>query len=155
MRTIIRELKAARYKDCFVLLRSLFEYHFFFVLMVNGKKYRATEEYHIVPKSSSSVKEARDKTFDKWQFQKTSGKLDPKIKAINKGQKDDVIFVTVETEGLYEQKDVEKKGPVIPMYYFVFDQYDPDIKFLSELSTLPKHGPGFEGLVETQRRLYN
>jgi len=155
MRTIIRDLKAAAYKDCFILLRSLFEYHFFLLLMINGKKYRTTYEYHIVPQTSSTVKEARDKTLEKWQIEKTSGKMDQKFKEISKGHKDDVIHVTIETEGLYEQKDIEKKNEPIPMYYFAFDEYDPDVRFLSELTTLPKHGPGFQGLVEHQKRLYN
>lgn len=155
IRTIIQDVKTAKYKDCFILLRSILEHYFFLVLMIKGTKYRATYEYHIEPQTSPSAREARDKTFDKWESDRKSGKLDPKFKAINKGHKDDIIHVTIETEGLYEQKDKEKKGDVVPMYYFAFDEYDPDVRFLAELSTLPKVGPGFQKAVEHQKHLYN
>ncbi len=155
IRTIVQNLKAAKYKDCYILLRSVFEYYFVLLLMIKGKRYRETRDYNIIPETSSNTREARDKTCEKWVLDGKSGKLDPIIKAINKGHKDDVIHVTIETEGLYERKDVEKKGEPIPMYYFVFDEYDPDVKFLAELPTLYKPGREFEKVVERHKHLYS
>jgi hypothetical protein len=154
IRTIVQNLKVAKYKDCYILLRSVLEYYFVLLLMIRGRRYRETRDYHVIA-DASTVREARDKTFEKWESDRKFGKLNPIVKAINKGHKDDVIHVTIETEGLYEEKDVEKKGAPIPMYYFVFDQYDPDVNFLAELPTLYKPGHEFTKIVERHKRLYS
>lgn len=54
------------YKECFILLRTVLEKFLFFWLMLEGTKYRWTEEYEIHPITSKSSQEARDATLEKW-----------------------------------------------------------------------------------------
>jgi len=148
-----------RQKDCFVLLRSVFESSFFLMLMMHGKRFRERRRYQVVPNEGQNPRDARDATLEKW---KESRRLDDprysKVVDIDRGKKEDIIRVTLEDEGLYDVEDKERKGDVVSRYYFAFEQYDPEAKFVSHLphvsaeesySELSRHQ------LITQRELYN
>ena len=40
IRSTLQLLRSFKYKDCFTLLHTVFEYYFLLVLMIKGKKYR-------------------------------------------------------------------------------------------------------------------
>lgn len=156
LRSVLLLLQQLKYKDAFILLRSILEYYFFLVLMIKGARYRETQEYRVIPSTRRQLREERDATYEKWvNIWKSNKSARPEILAIEKGKAEDVILVRVELKGLYERTDVEKKGEVIPKFYFVFDQYDPYVNFLGTLPTLFRRGPSFEKVIEKHRHLYS
>ena len=62
IRSILVLAKLRKYRDCFIILRTVFEYYFLLLLMIKGKKYRDTKTYHITP-TVSKTREARDLTY--------------------------------------------------------------------------------------------
>lgn len=156
IRSTLALLSLSKYKDCFVILRSVFEYYFFFLLMVKGTRYRQTRTYRIQPGDSMSQKDARDKTFEKWIKEKDLMESEhTRIIGINKGHDDNVIHVTFDIEGPYNEKDVEKKGEITPIFYFVFEEYDPYVRFLAELKTLYRRGPSYDKIIEKHEHLHS
>lgn len=137
IQSVLILLKENKYRDCLILLRTIFETYFFLWLMMEGRRYRETREFHIIPNSWSTKSEARDKTFEKWQKDKRDNAEKYKdIIDIKKGHAEDVITVTYEWEGLYEEKDVERKGEIVTKYFFAFTEYNPEIKHLASLPTI-------------------
>lgn len=134
-------LEKERHKDCFALLRSVFECSFFLMLMMHGKKFRETRRFKVIPGANEDVGTARDKTFEKWHQDRKSGK--PQYdKIVNLGKEgEDIILVTIEDEGLYTKEDVKKEGPVISRYYFAFDEYDPETRFTLKLPSVSAGNP--------------
>jgi len=153
MRSVIQLLSSGKYKDCFTLLRTVFEYYFLLLLMIRGKKYRDSRKFYVETEGSTT---ARDETYAKWMADWRSGKpAYSKFKAIDKGHESDVIYVTFETEGLYQSGDAEKKGDVVPVFYFAFDEYDPDVHFLAGLDTVDKQGLRVQDIVDKHKHLYS
>lgn len=124
--------------------------------MTNGIRYRDTRVFHITPTASRTPKEARDATYERWVKDWKSGRAEyQEFIAIDKGAEDDVIQVTFETKGLYEQKDKKKEGDAIPIFFFAFDEYDPEAHFLAGLPTLYGHGSEYANIVERHKHLYS
>ncbi len=96
-----------------------------------------TDRYNIIPGPQLTKRQARDQTLDRWSKEWKSGKPSYKdIVNIQPGKSDDAIDVTIQTEGRYEKGDVERKGRIVSQFYFVYDQYDPDVHYLSDLGSL-------------------
>lgn len=134
--SILSLARFGKFKDCMILLRSIFENMLYFRLMAEGKTYRLWRMYPIIPNPGNTNPAARDSTLAKWQTEWKQGKHnDKEIISIDPvGQ--DRIQVVHEHEGLYETKDTEKKGPILPWYWVVMDDYSPDVKFLSDLPSI-------------------
>jgi len=159
MESVALLIQSNKFKDSFIVLRPVFEMLLYFWLMVEGKKYRFTKTFTIIPKSDSTKKDSRDNTFEKWQAAKKAG--DPSYKEIVSMQKqgEDKIKVNYIHEGLYESKDEKKKGPVYPNYTFVItDHYDQSLRFNAELPSI-KVGDMFPDITEdnirTQKQIYH
>jgi len=139
--SVITLLEKGTHKDCFALLRSVFEGYFFLLLMMYGKKYRETRRIRIIPETSKDPKAARDQTLEKWESARKSGDLRyEKIIGLNK-EGDDIILVTIEDEGLYQTGNAERKGPIVTRYYFAFDEYDPETRFIAKLPSVSAADP--------------
>ena len=151
IRSVVQLVKTHEYVGCFIVLRTVFEYYFLLLLMLKGKKYKDTRPYRITPSTSVTPKEARDRTYEKWMMDWKSGKAEYKdIKAIDKGKADDVIHVTYETEAL-----PDSNGELTTMFFFAFDEYNPDANFLANLPTLYGHGLSAEGIAERHKHWYS
>jgi hypothetical protein len=151
MRSVVQLVEAHEYVGCFIVLRTVFEYYFLLLLMLKGKKYKDTRSYRITPSTSPTPKEARDRTYEKWVTDWKSGKAEYKnIKAIDKGSADNVIHVTYETEAL-----PDSTGEMTTMFFFAFDEYNPDANFLANLPTLYGHGPSRERIAEMHKHWYS
>ena len=89
-----------------------------------------------IVQSSTTDKQARDNILNKMNNLRRSG--DPKYKnwQLQKGHKDDVIIVTTENEGPFEVGDYNKTGEIIPIYNEMLIEYDPTIKFLSDIENM-------------------
>jgi len=139
--SVITLLEKGRHKDCFVLLRSVFESSFFLILMMRGKRFRETRRFKVIPNANEDSRTARDKTLAIWEQNRKFGKPNYD-KIVNLGKEDeDIILVTIEDEGLYTKEDVKKEGPVISRYYFAFDEYDPETRFTSKLPSVSAGNP--------------
>lgn len=139
--SVITLLEKKMYKDCFDLVRSVLEGYFFLLLMMRGKRYRETREFRVTPTTSRDPKIARDRTMEKWRKGWKSGDHRySKVISINpKG--DDTISVTIEDEGLYERGDEKRKGQLVTKYYFAFDEYDPETRFVATLPSIREGDP--------------
>jgi len=154
--SVLMLMRSSRYKDCMILLRTIFEYYFLLVLMMKGRRYRFTYTYHVESGKGLTQKEARDQTYEKWVKSWKSGEPRySRVISIEKGHDDDIIRVTTEDEGLYEEKDVERKGDTTPYFFFVFQEYDPDAHFLSDLQTIYKPGSKYKQIAEKHKRFYS
>lgn len=130
-------LEKNKIKDCFTLLRTIFEVLLVFWLMVHGKKYRLPRTYTITPKTTQNPREARDLTFEKWIKGKKEN--DPHYKNIIDIQLvgEDKIGVTYEWEGIYDKEDKEQTGYFIPQYFFVISEhYNPFVRFNADLPSI-------------------
>jgi len=155
MQSVVLLLKSQKYRECITVLRTIFEHYFLLVLMMNGLIYRETRRYRVGPGLNMARRDARDATLDKWRKDWESKKPGYEdIVDIQQGGPDDAIDVTIETKGLYERGDVEKTGQIVPRFYFVYDQYDPDVHYLSDLGTLYRSRTTPKELVEIHKRLY-
>jgi hypothetical protein len=108
---------------------------------------------------------ARDNTLSKWQneLKKWRRGEDPSlrnyanIQCIDK-KDDDKIMIKVLIDGMYDEKDVERKGEWIPYYFFLFHDYNPLLCFVSSLPTVIE-GNLFPDIVheqhDIQKLLYN
>jgi hypothetical protein len=56
---------------------------------------------------------------------------------------------------LYDEKDKAKTGDAIPIFFFAFDDYDPEVHFLAALPTLYGHGPSYANIVDKHRHFYS
>ena len=156
MRTAKKLAGMGCYRESLIIIRTVFEYYFLLLLMAKGKRYRDTRIFHITPISSKTVREARDATYERWVGDWKSGKAEyQEFIAIDKGSEEDVIRVTFETKGLYEEKDKKKEGDFIPIFFFAFDEYDPEAHFLAGLPTLYGHGSEYANIVERHKHLYS
>jgi len=135
--SILRLLNDGKYKECFILLRTVFETYLVFLLMLKGRRYRETKRFNIIPDPSSNKKDARDRTMEKWVKEWKCGDAKYKnIVAIDPAHDDEGIYVTYELEGLFEEKDIEMKGQLVTMYYFAFHEYNPNVHYLASLPSI-------------------
>jgi len=152
-------LEKGRQKDCFVLLRSVFESSFFLKLMMYGKKFQETRRYQVVPNAGQNPRVARDATLEKWNESRRLGNpIYSKVVRICKGKEEDIILVTLEDEGIYDVGDKERKGDIVSRYYFAFEEYDPEIKFVSNLPHVSAGDPYSEisgNQLKMQKGLYS
>jgi hypothetical protein len=125
--------------------------------MFDGKKYKWTQPYHIEPRTSNTIREARDKTYEKWKELKNSG--DPKYSnwELQKGREDNVILLTFVEEGPYITRDGEQTDEILPIYNNMLNEYEPDIKHISDIenkvNTLSHLGNA--NLMSYQSRIYS
>jgi hypothetical protein len=101
-------LETGKYKESFIVIRTVLEKFLYFWLMMKGRKYRWNRTFHVRPNVGSTAKTARDNTANLWKQQKELGNPDYKdILNIQKSScHDDEFIVTYEPEGLFEQHDV-------------------------------------------------
>ena len=155
---VIDIAETKKYKQSLILIRSVFEKFLYFWLMFCGKRYRWTYPYRIIPRTSSSPREARDRTIESWRQLKKSG--DPKYAKweIQKARQENIIYLTVEGEGLYITRDGKETGEIQPIYNNMLTEYQPDIKHLSDIknkiSNLMDHENADE-LISYQNNIYN
>lgn len=137
MGSVLLLLKENKYKDCFIILRSIFESYLFLLQMMRCKVYKFSREFTIIPNSGSTKEEARDNTLKKWKEEwKKGGKVEYKdVFDINPSKKDKII-ITYKFEGLYDEKDTNQEGYWISRYFFAFQEYDYELRFLSDLPTI-------------------
>ena len=126
LNTVSVLVKHKKFKDCFTLLRTVFESMLYFWLVVDGKKHQLHRQ--IQPDGNESAKEARDETYALWH--KQWNETDPdhkKIIDIQKVKNNEIVIV--EHVDSYMPKDKEKINDYIPYYYFVLtNQYNPFVK---------------------------
>jgi len=145
------------FKESFIILRSVFEKFLYFWLMFEGTSYKWTQPYQIEPRTSSTPRQARDKTYDMWQGLKKSG--DPKYAhwEIQKGHPDNVILLTFQEEGQYMTRSGIRTNEIVPICNYMLDQYEPDIKHLSDIenrvNNLIDRSDG--NVTSYQNRIYN
>lgn len=124
------------YKESFILLRAVLEKFLFFWLMFDGLKYKRTIHYTIEPRISKTPREARDKTLGLWNNLKNSGDSRYTNWDIKSGRLDNVIIVTYEEEGISITKDGKKTDEMVPYYNMVLEEYEPDVKHLSDIQSM-------------------
>ena len=137
MNSVLILLEKNKYKDCFIILRSILESYLFLLQMMKCETYKNSKEYTIIPNPGSTKEEARNNTLEKWKNEwKRGDKPEYKdIIAIN-AKNNDKIIITYEWTGLYEEKDVKEEGYFISKYFFDFEEYSHEIRFLSDLPTI-------------------
>lgn len=122
------------FKECFIILRSVLEKLLYFWLLLHGKRYKGRKEFTVHSKDNKSGNERRDEIFNKWKkLKKENHENFRDIKSIEKHSKiDNILIITYETSGLFDENDKEKKEP-IPYYNFMLETYDPEIAHLGKL----------------------
>ena len=159
MFSVLDLLERERFRDCFILIRSIFESFFCLLLMLKGELYKETREIKIIPKKGNKPEEARDNTLDLWTKKWLSG--DPNFKKvifIQKGMSSDTILITIKDKGLFYKNDDAKKGPLITKYYFAFEDYNPETRFVAHLPSIHQGIVYKEQTVKEirkQKRLYH
>ncbi|MDC8451668.1 MAG: hypothetical protein LV477_02015 [Candidatus Nitrosotalea sp.] len=159
LKVVMDLVNKGNFKECFIILRAIFELMLYFWLMLEGEKYKLQHTYTIQPDPEQDIKTARDETYAKW-LQSWKEKKDgyeaiTHIQAIDT----DKIRVQYEYEGLYEEKDKQKTGKIVPFYVFVLtDHYSQSLRFNAELPSI-KAGDMFpditENMIKDQKQLYH
>lgn len=134
MDSVLILLKKNKYKECFIILRSILESYLFLLQMMKCKVYKNSIEYTIIPNPGSTKEEARNNTLEKWKNEWKRGDKTEYKDIIAKN--DDKIIITYEWTGLYEEKDIKEEGYWISRYFFAFEEYSHEIRFLSDLPTI-------------------
>lgn len=160
LESVLSLLEKKAYKDCFAILRSVLEGTFFLKLMIYGKRFRETRFIKVSPKDSSDPENLRDKIVEQWKKEKKAG--NPAFKNVVDGgintQGKDLILITIEDEGLYPNPAKKEEEEIITRYYFAFEEYNPETRFIASLPTLRKADPYSELTKEKlreQRVLYH
>ena len=155
--TTLSLVKLRSYKESFILLRTVLEKFLFFWLMLQGRKYRWTETYNIIPKTSQNSKEARDKTLELWKKERKLGssKLKNAINIQASKKPDNQIYVTFEEEGLFNAADVAETGEVIPIYNLALERYRPEIKHIADVKDISEGKKLPKELSLTQKGMYH
>ena len=153
LESVLSLLKKKAYKDCFTILRSVLEGTFFLKLMIYGKKFRETQFVKVSPENGSDPENLRDKIVEQWKKEKKAGK--PAFKKVVAGgintQGEDLIRITIEDEALYPNPDGKNEKELITRYYFAFEEYNPETRFVAPLPTLLKADP-YSELTEEKLR---
>ncbi len=125
------------FKESFILLRTVFEKFMFFWLMFEGKRYRWTTTYKIIPNKNNNPKDARDITYQMWENKKKDGDVAfENVKKID-CSKQDKIIVTYEFEGLKDK--IKPKNEIKPIYNFILEEYKPENAHLSSVENLSEN----------------
>jgi len=124
-----------KFKDCFRILRPVFEMTLFFWLMVLGKKYRIQHNWIITPKKKTNP-DARNDTLQRWKEEQKNGKSEFENIISMEAVGNDIIRTVYEYEGMYEEKDKKQTGEWIPFYWQALEQYDSYTKFNSNLPSI-------------------
>lgn len=124
-----------KFKDCFRILRPVFEMTLFFWLMVLGKKYRIQHNWIITPKTKTNP-EARNNTLQRWKEGQKKGESEFENIISMEAVGNDTIRTVYEYEGMYEKKDKTQSGEWIPFYWQALEQYDSYTKFNSNLTSI-------------------
>jgi hypothetical protein len=124
------------YKESFIILRTILEKFLYFWLIFEGLKFKRTIHYTIDVVESKNAKEARDKTLKLWIELQKSGDQRYVNWHISPGHADDVIIVTFEQEGIPLKRNGKETNEVIPYYEIALQEYDPDIKHLSDIQNI-------------------
>jgi len=107
----IRDLvEGNKYAEVFILNRTLFENYFLICLILKGTKYAL--KYKVTVEPSETPKEAYNRLAKKLEGRRDIVSLRP----IKKFTKIEIVH-----EGLFSKEGDE----LTPVYYFVFQQYDP------------------------------
>ena len=146
------------FKESFIVLRTVFEKFLFFWLMFEGKKYRWTTTYNIIPNKDNTPQDARDNTFQLWKKQKTAGNIKFKDVINIESSKQDKIIVTYEFEGLKNKTNLDDE--IIPIYNFILKEYSPDDAHLSSIQNLSENLYPFiisytENKIKLQKFMYH
>jgi hypothetical protein len=161
MESILILLAENKFEDSFILLRHILETFLYFWLMLEGKLYRRTRTFNIIPNPGSTVKEARDRTFEKWVTERKAGHSRYKdVVNIEKGRDDAIIRVTYQWKGLFSSKDKSKSGTLVPYYIFAFQRYEPRTRFLANLPSIRReYQPTYREIMKdryvAQKTLYS
>lgn len=131
MDSVIELTKSGKFKDAFILLRTVFEMLLYFWLMVEAEVYYFPQILTAKAEDGKSAQQVRDSVFKRWNAKKEAG--DPKYQHIIKLTKigSDALNVVYRYEGLYGDS-----GDMIPAYYFILNEkYDPNAK-LAKLDSI-------------------
>jgi len=76
---------------------------------------------------------------------------------IQPGKAESEINVTYEQEGLFDQKDVNKSGRLVPTYNFILQDYDPDFVHISKVENISEGmtSPKLLEKIRGQKRIYH
>lgn len=134
---VLELIESKGYKEALILIRSSFEKFFYFWLMLEGKKYRWTMRHYIQRSTSSTDREARDITLEKWREAKKRGDpLYTEVIDIQPGKEENVIVTNYEWTGLEVKKDGKPTGELVPIYNFMVYEYESNVRFLTGLSSI-------------------
>jgi hypothetical protein len=137
MDSVLILLEKNKYKECFIILRSILESYLFLLQMMKCKIYKNSREYTIIPNPGSTKEEARNNTLKKWKNEWKNGEKTEYKDIISINPKhNDKIIITYEWTGFYEEKDTKEEGYWISRYFFAFEEYSHEIRFLSDLPTI-------------------
>jgi hypothetical protein len=126
-----------RYKESFILIRTIFEKFLFFWLMFEGRMYRHPMTYNVLRQTSKTDKEARDSTLARWKKERSEGAEHfRQVVSMDSGKKDSVIKVVYVFEGLQLTRDGIPTGEIIPIYNSILEEYKPGVAHLGSLESM-------------------
>ncbi|MCH8833307.1 MAG: hypothetical protein IIA81_03340 [Thaumarchaeota archaeon] len=150
MSSVIELTNSGKFKDAFILLRTIFEMLLYFWLMVEAEIYYIPQVLTAKAENGKSAQENRDFIFERWAKKKREG--DKKYQHIIKMKKigNDAFEVIYRNSGLYGDS-----GEMIPAYYFLLqERYHPTEK-LADLDSI-KEGEIYSNdkIIKFQKDLY-
>ena len=108
-------VRKERYMEAFILNRTVFENYFLISLILKGTKYKLKYKVSINP--NETAKGAYERLAKKLKKQCAEGRKDiVSFRPINKHKSIEIVH-----KGLFS----EAGDQIIPVYYFVFNEYDP------------------------------
>jgi hypothetical protein len=155
---ILNMKEQKRYKESFILVRTVFEKFLFFWLMFEGKKYRHAMTFNILRQSSKTDREARDSTLAKWKKLWSEGAEQfRQVISIVAGKKDSVIKVVYVFEGYQLIRNGTPTDEIVPVYNSILEEYKPDVAHLGKLSSMTGEPLVSQNsqVIEVQKTLYH
>jgi len=123
----------------------------FFWLMFEGKRYRWTTTYKIMP-IKNTTKYARDNTLQLWKKEKAAGNIKFKDVINMESSKQDKIIVTYEFEGLKNKTNTSNE--IVPIYNFILERYNPEDTHLSSIQNIAENTfPFIISYTDTKKNL--
>jgi hypothetical protein len=154
--TVIDILKVKKYKECFILLRTVLEKFLFFWLMFEGKKYRHPMFYTITRQTSRTDREARDSALERWKNEWSNGDENFKeVLSIQPGKADNVIIVLYEHTGEYLRQSGILTEEIIPIYNKILEQYNPDSAHIGDLRFIGNFIQNSDENIGLQKAIYH
>ncbi|WP_268543675.1 hypothetical protein [Candidatus Nitrosotenuis cloacae] len=130
MDSILILVKNQKFKESFVIIRTLLELLLYFWLMIEGKLYRQITTYTVQPLDGLTAEERTKEIVQKWKDKKKQGDVGYQqiIDIQELPKKPNMFRVVYQFEGLFDEKDKTRSGDFIPFYYFMLtDHYSPSI----------------------------